>query len=93
MLRDWSSSLPFEILGIVPTTEHYMLGDWLTSVPVRNFEDYTNHRALYARGLVNQPTNLKCSGTGRLVYLQTCIIRSGTSVDTVFGHVSMFGEV
>ena len=66
----------FEILGTVPTTERYMLGDWSTSLPIWNSGDCIDHRALYARGLVDQPTHLKfwglyrppsviCSGTGR----------------------------
>ena len=35
-----------------PTTEQLMLGDWSPSSSARNFKDYTDHRALDARGLV-----------------------------------------
>ena len=31
-----------------------MLGDWSPSLSTRNFKDYTDHRALDARGLVAQ---------------------------------------
>jgi hypothetical protein len=71
--------VPTPCSGTVPTTEHYTLGDWSTSSPIYELGDCTDHRALYARGLVDQPTNLRirglyrppsviCSGTGRLVY-------------------------
>jgi len=70
--------------GTVPTTEHLMLGDWSPSLSTRTFKDYTDHRALGARGLVAQsidsdlqrlyrPPSTWCSGTGRPVY------RLGTS--------------
>jgi len=68
----------FGDLGTAPTTEHCMLGDWSTSLPVWRSEDCTHHRALYARGLVDQSASLEiwglhrppstvCSGTGRPV--------------------------
>jgi len=46
-------------LGTAPTTEHCMLGDWSPSPPARGSGSRTNHRALYARGLVDQPTRLE----------------------------------
>ena len=66
----------FGDLGTAPTTEHYTLGDWSTSLPVWRPGDCTDHRALYARGLVDQSVSLEtwglhrlpstiCSGTGR----------------------------
>jgi len=36
---------PIDNLGIVPTTEHNMLGDWSTSSPNRQLGDCTDHRA------------------------------------------------
>jgi len=63
-------------LGTAPTTEHCMLGDWSPSPSTRRSGDCTDHRGLYARGLVAQPVNSEirglhrppstvCSGTGR----------------------------
>ena len=61
-------------LGTAPTTEHYTLGDWSTSLPVWRLGDCTNHRALYARGLVDQSASLETWGLHR----PPSTIRSGT---------------
>jgi len=66
-------------LGTVPTTEHYRPGDWSTGLPVWQLGDCTDHRALYAQGLVDKSTSLAIwglhsplstidPGTGRQVY-------------------------
>ena len=68
----------FNLLGTEPTIDHYMLGDWSTSSPIRLVGNCTDHRSLYARGLVdqfaystcwelNRPSIIICSGTGRPV--------------------------
>jgi len=49
----------FGDLGTAPTTEHCMLGDWSSSLPVWRSRDYTDQRALYAQGLVVQPASLE----------------------------------
>ena len=49
---------PIDNLGTIPTTEHDMLGDWSTSLPIltsltfRKSEGCTNRRARRARGPV-----------------------------------------
>ena len=86
MLGDWLTSLltqnfknrtdhrALDARGLVvrfvetaPTTERYMLGDWSISL-------FNCRRALYARGLVDQPTNLRVWGLHR----PPSTIRSGT---------------
>ena len=49
----------FGDLGTTPTTEYRMLGDWSTSLPVWRSRDCTDHRAPYARGLVDQSASLE----------------------------------
>jgi len=53
----------FGDLGTAPTTEHCMLGDWSPSQPTRRSGGRTDHRALYARGLVDQLASLEELGT------------------------------
>jgi hypothetical protein len=69
---------PFEILGTVPSTERYMLGDWSTSPTIWNSGDCTDHRALYARGLVDQSaplqTSVICSGTSKFNYITSSLV-------------------
>ena len=68
----------FGDLGTAPTTEHYTLGDWSTSLPVWRPRGCSDHRALYAQGLVDKSASLEtwglhrppstiCPGTGRPV--------------------------
>jgi len=52
----------FGDLGTAPTTEHCVLGDWSTSLPVWRSGDCTDHRALCARGLVDQSSSLEIWG-------------------------------
>jgi len=65
-------------LGTAPTTGHSMLWNWSSSPPVWKSGDCTDHRALFARGLVvhstslaiwglHRPPSTVCSGTGRAV--------------------------
>ena len=73
-------------LRTVPTTEHYMPGDWSTSLP--------DHRALYARGLVDQSASLEtwglyrppstiCPGTSRPVYQFGDLGTAPTNLSTI----------
>jgi len=65
----------FGDLGTPPATEHCTLRDWSTSLPVWRFGDCTEHRALYARELVDQSASLEICGLHR----PPSTIRSGTS--------------
>ena len=63
-------------LGTAPTTEHCMLEDWSTSLPVWKSGYCTNHRALHAQGLVGKSTrwqmSMRCSGTRKLEFFRPC---------------------
>ena len=70
----------FGDLGTAPTTEHYMPGDWSTSLPVWRLGDCIDQSEHYMLGdwstspqfenSGTAPTNLStiCLGTGRLVH-------------------------
>jgi len=81
-------------LGTAPTTEHYKLGGWSTSLPVWRPGDCTDHRALQTRGLVDQSTSLETwrlhrplsttnSGTGRPVYQFGDLGTAPTNLSTI----------
>ena len=61
-------------LGTAPTTEQCTLGDWSTSLPVWRSGDCTDHRAMYARGLVDQSASLEIW----VLHQPPSITRSGT---------------
>ena len=86
-------------LGTVPTTEHYMLGDWSTSLPIRHPGNCTDHWALHARGLVDQsthptswglyrPLSIICSRTGRPVYPSDILGTIPTTEHSMLGNWS-----
>jgi len=74
----------FGDLGTAPTIEYCMLGDWSPSPPVWRSRDCTDHRVLYARGLVTQPTSLEIWG----------LHRPSSTVCSRTGHpVRQFGDL
>ena len=90
--QNWWRIVTF--LGTVPSTEHYRPRDWSTSLPVWRPGDCTDHRALYARGLVDQsaslvtwglhrPPSTICPGTSRPVCQFEDLETAPTNLSTI----------